>query len=195
LRGVDPDGSSRSQEADGTDGPAVGWWKNTEMSADLFHVGLTVADLERSVEFYRDTAGMDVLSVVDLDSGAFGRLTDNPGARLRTALLGLGAFHLQLVQYTAGGGPSLDVDHRYPGAPHLSFWVADLDSLYDRLDGLAGVTVTSDRVEVVPGIRSFYVADPDGVPVEFIERTEWDAGREHGRSRAAAERAGRTGSP
>jgi catechol 2,3-dioxygenase-like lactoylglutathione lyase family enzyme len=164
------------------------------MSAGFFHLGLTVADLGRSVDFYRDVAGMDVLSVVEIDSEGFGLLTRNPGARLRTALLGIGTFQLQLVQYTAGGGPSLDIDHRYPGAPHLSFWVVDLDSLYDRIGGHGGVRVTSERVEVVPGIRSFYVADPDGVPVEFIERSERDASKEHGRFRAAAERAGKTGS-
>jgi catechol 2,3-dioxygenase-like lactoylglutathione lyase family enzyme len=89
---------------------------------------------------------------------------------VRTALLGAGTFQLQLVQYTAGGG-ALDIDHRCPGAAHLSFWVADVDSYYDRLSRDGEVTVTSSRVEVVPGIRSFYVADPDGVPVEFIERT------------------------
>ena len=141
------------------------------MRAELFHVGLTVADLDRSLTFYRDIAGMEVLNVLDLDSEGFGRLTHNPGARLRTALLGSGTFQLQLVQYTTGGGAPLDVDHRCPGAPHLSFWVADVDALYDRLTQHEDVTVTSDRIEVVPGIRSFYVADPDGVPVEFIERT------------------------
>lgn len=145
------------------------------MGAELFHVGLTVGDLDRSLGFYRDVAGMDVLHVTDLDSEGFGLLTHNPGARLRTALLGAGTFQLQLVQYTAGGGAPLDVDHRHPGAPHLSFWVSDLYSVFDRLRRDEDVAVTSERVEVVSGIRSFYAADPDGVPVEFIERTEPDA--------------------
>lgn len=140
------------------------------MSVDLFHVGLTVTNLDRSVAFYRDVAGMDVLNVTDVDSEGFRRLTHNPGARLRTAMLGVGTFHLQLVQYVSGGGAALGIDHRHPGAPHLSFWVDDVDSLYDRLARQEDVVVTSERVEVVPGLRSFYVADPDGVPVEFIER-------------------------
>jgi catechol 2,3-dioxygenase-like lactoylglutathione lyase family enzyme len=148
------------------------------VTADLFHVGLTVADLDRSMAFYRDAAGMYVLSVLDLDSEGFGRLTHNPGARLRTALLGLGSFQLQLVEYTAGGGAPLDIDHRYPGAPHLSFWVVDLDSRYERLCRYADVSVTSEPVEVVEGVRSFYVIDPDGVPVEFIERIEEDRNAE-----------------
>lgn len=140
------------------------------IAADMFHVGLTVADLDRSLGFYRDLLGMNVLSVADLDSEGFARLTRNPPARLRTALLAAGTFQLQLVQYTSGGGAPLVLDHRHPGSPHLSFWVPDVDSLYDQLSRLPGVTVTSEPEDVVPGVRSLYLADPDGVPVELIQR-------------------------
>lgn len=136
----------------------------------LFHVGLTVSDLDRSAAFYSRVAGMEVRSVTEVESEAFGRLTGNPGARLRTALLGAGDFHLQLVEYLAGGGAHLDLDHRHVGSPHLSFWVEDADARRRELLGEPGVRVTSELASVVPGIRSFYVADPDGVPVELIER-------------------------
>ena len=63
----------------------------------------------------------------------------------------------------------MELDHRHPGAPHLSFWVDGLDGLLERFLG-AGVRVTSKIETVVPGIRSFYVSDPDGMPVEFVER-------------------------
>lgn len=132
------------------------------MHADLFHVGLTVANLDCSVGFYRDVVGMDVLSVVDLDSDAFRRLTHNPRARLRTALLGAGGCQLQLVEYTAGGGVPLDIDHRHAGAPHLSVWVVELDALYDRLSEDEDVTMTSERVEVIPGVRPSTSSIPMG---------------------------------
>lgn len=137
---------------------------------ELFHVGLTVADLDRSLAFYQEVAGMEVESLVELDSEAFGRLTANPGARLRTALLTGGTFRLQLVEYLAGGGPGLSLDHRCPGSPHLSFWVDDAPGWRARLVARGDVVVTSEVEAVVPGMRSFYVADPDGVPVELIER-------------------------
>ncbi|MHB1583339.1 MAG: VOC family protein [Acidimicrobiales bacterium] len=138
--------------------------------ASPFHVGLTVSDLDRSVAFYRRVLGMELRSVTEVDSDAFGRLTANPGARLRTALLGSGDFLLQLVEYTAGGGAVLELDHRHVGSPHLSFWVDDAAARRTELLGWPEVRVTSELASVVPGIRSFYVADPDGVPVELIER-------------------------
>jgi catechol 2,3-dioxygenase-like lactoylglutathione lyase family enzyme len=143
--------------------------------ARLFHVGLTVSDLDRSLGFYQGVAGLEVQSVVDVDSEGFGRLTSNPGARLRTALLSDGQFTLQLVNYLEGGGKPIRIDHRDPGAPHLSFWVEDVDSLYGNLRE-THVVVTSEIVEVIAGVRSFYVADPDGVPVEFIQNREADSG-------------------
>jgi len=142
---------------------------------ELFHVGLTVTDLDRSVAFYRDVVGMDVQSTVEVDSDGFRRLTGNPRALLRTALLVSGLFQLQLVQYLAGGGSPLNPDHHLPGAPHLSFWCSDVAALRRRLAADPGVLVTSEIESVVPGLESFYVLDPDGIPVEFIERSRTTA--------------------
>jgi catechol 2,3-dioxygenase-like lactoylglutathione lyase family enzyme len=60
--------------------------------AELFHVGLTVRDLERSLAFYREVAGMAAGEVFDGQSQEFDTLTNNPGARLRGVHLKAGAF-------------------------------------------------------------------------------------------------------
>lgn len=138
--------------------------------AELFHVGITVADLDRSVSFYRDVVGMDVQSLVEVDSDGFRRLTGNPRARLRTALLASGQFQLQLVEYLEGGGSALKPDHHLVGASHLSFWCSDVAALRRQFVAQNQVPVVSEIESVVPGIKSFYVTDPDGIPVEFIER-------------------------
>ena len=74
--------------------------------AELFHVGLTVKDLERSLRFYRDAAGMTAGEIFDGQSREFDSLTNNRGARLRGVHLKAGPFMLQLLEYKAGG-----VDH------------------------------------------------------------------------------------
>ena len=53
-----------------------------EQMAELFHVGLTVKDLERSLRFYRDAAGMTAGEIFDGQSQEFDSLTNNRGARL-----------------------------------------------------------------------------------------------------------------
>ncbi|MBW2270441.1 MAG: VOC family protein [Deltaproteobacteria bacterium] len=136
--------------------------------AAIGHVGLTVASLERSLDFYRDAIGMEELDRHEFSEPSFGELTGNPGARIRTALLRAQHLVLQLVEYVDGGGDSLRLDHCRVGTPHFSFAVEDVEASFEKMVANE-VEVTSEIVAITDRIRSFYVADPDGVPVELME--------------------------
>ena len=138
---------------------------------ELFHVGLTVKDLQRSLDFYRDVAGMAAGEIFDGHSPEFDRLTNNPGARLRGVHLKTGQFMLQLLEYKAGGGTTLDLHHNNVGSPHFCFYVPDVEAKYAELQRRGDVKITSGIVPIAPNMRSFYTEDPDGVPVEFLQRT------------------------
>jgi catechol 2,3-dioxygenase-like lactoylglutathione lyase family enzyme len=140
--------------------------------AELFHVGLTVKDLERSLKFYRDVAGMTAGQTFDGQSEEFDTLTNNPGARLRGVHLKAGPFMLQLLEYKARGGTTLDLHHNNVGSPHLSFYVPDVAAKYEEVKQRGDVKTTSGLVQIARNMRSFYTEDPDGVPVEFLQRTE-----------------------
>ncbi len=135
----------------------------------LNHVGLTVSDLEASVAFYRDVVGMEEAGRSEVGGDWFDRLTDNVGARIRVAHLTLGGLTLQLVQYLAAGGETLALAHKHVGNPHLCFNVQDLEAARRRVEALGGGGFLSPVVSLGDtGRRSFYVADPDGVLIEFI---------------------------
>ena len=51
--------------------------------AELYHVGLTVKNLDRSVAFYRDIAGMTETWRYDVTGKEHGMLTNNPNATLK----------------------------------------------------------------------------------------------------------------
>jgi catechol 2,3-dioxygenase-like lactoylglutathione lyase family enzyme len=141
------------------------------MSSTFWHVGLTVADLKRSAAFYREIVGMQEGERLQSANEAFGRLVNNPGATLEVVLLTLDGFALQLLQYLTQGGVRLAVAHHNIGSPHLSFFIPDVDEKYRALTARGDVEITSPIVQNKAGtIRSFYVADPDGVPVEFVQR-------------------------
>jgi catechol 2,3-dioxygenase-like lactoylglutathione lyase family enzyme len=134
------------------------------------HVGLTVTDLRRSVAFYRDVVGLDVLLESFPVSGEwFDTLTGNQGAEVDTALLGDGDLRLQLVQYRAGGtGPAV-TGHNRIGNLHLCVEVPDVDAAHQAVLA-SGRHVPTPLVDLpVGGARSFYLSDPDGVPVELIQ--------------------------
>jgi lactoylglutathione lyase len=139
--------------------------------SELFHVGLTVKDLQRSLAFYRDVAGMASGEIFDGQSQEFDTLTNNPGARLRGVHLTAGPFMLQLLEYKAGGGSTLDLHHNNTGSPHLCFYVPNVEAKYAELQQRGDVKITSSIVQIAHNMRSFYTEDPDGVPVEFLQRT------------------------
>jgi catechol 2,3-dioxygenase-like lactoylglutathione lyase family enzyme len=134
------------------------------------HVGLTVTDLERSIAFYRDVVGLDI-QVQHFRTGGewFDTLTGNSGAVLDGAMLGDDSFCLQLLQYEQGGEPEPVTGHNRVGNLHLSINVADV--VAKRQEILAtGAHDPTPLVDLpVPGASSFYVHDPDGVPVEFMQ--------------------------
>jgi catechol 2,3-dioxygenase-like lactoylglutathione lyase family enzyme len=134
------------------------------------HVGLTVTDLAQSVAFYRDVVGLDV-QVDHFRTGGtwFDTLTGNSGAVVEGAMLGDDSFSLQLLEYAEGGEPEPMTGHNRVGNLHLSINVADVEAKREEIV-MRGARDATPIVELpVPGGRSFYVHDPDGVPVEFMQ--------------------------
>ena len=61
------------------------------------------------------------------------------------------------------------MSHAAPGTPHLCIGVDDVDARYERL-AAAGYRVSPVVEPEGYGFRSFYVKDPDGMPVELLQR-------------------------
>ncbi len=137
--------------------------------AALDHVGLTVTNLDASLRFYREVVGMTVEATFELQNGGFARLTRNPPAAIKGAYVRAGGFKLQLLEYTAGGGAPQHIHHNNAGSPHMSFAVEDVEAKFREVQSMPWAKIISDIEEVVPRFRSFYVEDPDGVPVEFFQ--------------------------
>jgi len=78
---------------------------------------------------------------------------------------------LQLLEYKAGGGSTLDLHHNNIGSPHFCFYVRDIEAKCAEVKERDDVKITSGIVPIAPNMRSFYTEDPDGVPVEFLQPT------------------------
>ena len=140
------------------------------------HLNIVVADLERSLGFYRDLLGMRVTYETLLEGEWIGAIVGLPGVRARCVFLqpSGGGCRLELLQYEAPRGVGLEEASRANtmGLRHLALEVASLDLIHARLTA-AGVVFVSPPVEVpfriVDGIqkRLCYCLDPDGVIVEL----------------------------
>jgi catechol 2,3-dioxygenase-like lactoylglutathione lyase family enzyme len=132
-------------------------------------MGLCVQDLRASLTFYTEVAGFTVRIAPRRIAGEwFDALTRNEGAEIEVAMVELGPFTLQLVQYHAAGASPISPGHNHPGNPHLSINVVDVDAKHAEVVASGQHHPTSIVDINGAGARSFYVADPDGMPVEFI---------------------------
>jgi catechol 2,3-dioxygenase-like lactoylglutathione lyase family enzyme len=146
------------------------------ISTGLHHTGYTVSDLDRSVAFYRDLLGCEVVATQEKQGGYLGAIVGHPDAHVRMAHLRVpGDGHvIELFQYLAPGGahPSLEV--RNVGTSHVCFLVDDLPATYRELQERGVDSFVSPPVEVDTGINrggyGLYLRDPDGITVELFQR-------------------------
>ena len=141
----------------------------------LHHVGLTVSDLEVSIEFYCAVLGCVIRERSESSGSEIEALTGVAGARILAADLEMGGGAiLELIQYLAPRGGILTQQRHQPGHTHIGFRVDDVSAVYERLTA-RGSTPSSRPVAIHEpgsawdGVQALYACDPDGRTVECLE--------------------------
>lgn len=145
------------------------------MKNQFHHVGLTVGDIEKSVEFYKllgfTRDGDKPFAVKDR---WIKTMTGFPDAHLliQNLVLGNGTI-LELLQYVAPKGTnSGPIPTCNTGSAHVAVAVDDIDAEYKRLSS-AGVRFRSEPItvsaEAAEGVRACYGIDPDGYTFEILQ--------------------------
>jgi catechol 2,3-dioxygenase-like lactoylglutathione lyase family enzyme len=133
-----------------------------------------VADLDRSLEFFRDRLGLTVVYTREVGDAYFGQIVGLPGCRVRAALLRVpgSAHHVELFEYLTPPGRPCAPRPCDPGSAHLALLVDDLPELHRRLCA-EGVDFVSGpvRVEAGPNAGGYgaYLRDPNGVLIELFQ--------------------------
>jgi catechol 2,3-dioxygenase-like lactoylglutathione lyase family enzyme len=140
-------------------------------------IGMTVVDLERSVDFYTRVLGFEKTAEVEVAGEAFERLQGVFPARMRVARLRLGDETLELTEYLTPRGRPIAADARSQDASfqHVAIIVSDMDRGYARLreHRVAHVSSAPQRLPdwnpTAGGIVAFYFRDPDGHVLEILQ--------------------------
>ena len=141
----------------------------------LHHTGLTISDLQRSLRFWRDAMGMEVIFEQEKVGGYFESIVGEPGAHVRMAHLAFRGegTRIELFEYVAPAGGRHVQRPADVGFAHICVECDDLDDRLDRLVAAGGIAF-SDAVEIDTGVnrggRGVYLRDPDGHVVELFER-------------------------
>ncbi|WP_380674383.1 VOC family protein [Salinigranum sp. GCM10025319] len=131
------------------------------------HVGLTVSDLDRAVDFYRDTFDLAVVDRFSVEGEAFATGVGVEGASADFAHLDAGGARVELVEYDPEGAAVESGDVNRPGTAHLGLAVDDLDAFYESLSD--EVETTSPPQRTASGTEILFVHDPEGNLVEVLE--------------------------
>jgi|TARA_B100001971_G_C17895315_1_gene385196 catechol 2,3-dioxygenase-like lactoylglutathione lyase family enzyme len=148
------------------------------------HVALMVSDLEKSLEFYRDIVGMEIVSPEEHEGGPINEMTQMGDVHMREyRLRAPGGVNGYTRDQDSGGQLTFDLIewirptspqqrqpiHHVPSA-HICFGVEDVPATYERLKA-AGVEIVSPPVSFT-GEGNWHVLffyDPDGNLLELNE--------------------------
>lgn len=139
------------------------------MNRGLEHVGLSVSNLERSVDFYCDVLGFKVERILESSPELpLGDVVGMPGCRARIAHLRSAKGMLELFEYQQPSGKKIPEDHKQAdnGFIHIGFTSSDARGEYQRLKE-KGVCFLSKPVEFRPGVWIFYFFGPDSEVCEM----------------------------
>ncbi len=140
----------------------------------LHHTGYTVSDLDRSLAFYRDLLGCEVVATQEKRGGYLAEIVGYPNAHVRMAhLRAPDSRHIiELFQYLTPQTEHPRLEPCNVGTAHMSFLVDDLEATYARLLA-AGIEFYSAPVKIDTGINAgglaLYLRDPDGITMELFQ--------------------------
>jgi lactoylglutathione lyase len=147
----------------------------------FFHGGIGVADMERSLAFYRDVLGLEVhfditLDAVDYVHAALGiEMRDCRIVYLRVP--GIDGVFVELLEYHGTDArPTPEPRPWDRGTGHLCLYVTDAQAALDSVIAAGHRTRSPDGVPAtIPmgpntGARVAWVIDPDGYHIELFQR-------------------------
>jgi lactoylglutathione lyase len=123
----------------------------------LAHVALKVADLERSLSFYRDTLGFTEMMRINHDDGSlmlvYLRMTDD-----------------QFIEIFPQGRDERAPDKDANAINHFCLQVDSMAQTAAQLDALGIVMTTKPKIGL-DGNWQCWIEDPDGNRIEFMQMT------------------------
>ena len=143
-------------------------------------VGVTVSDMDRSIDFYSKVLSFEKVSDVEVTGEDYERLQGVFGVRMRVVRLRLGEEFIELTEYLAPKGRPIPIDSRSNDRwfQHIAIITSDMDKACSWLrqnkveHASTGPQRLPDWNKNAGGIKAFYFKDPDKHALEVLQFPE-----------------------
>ncbi|OCX51514.1 hypothetical protein BEL04_15935 [Mucilaginibacter sp. PPCGB 2223] len=123
----------------------------------VHHIAIICSDYQKSKQFYTETLGFTIVREV------YRKERDSYKLDLEVD----GEYQIELFSFP---NPPARLSHpEAAGLRHLAFEVDDMDIAVKHIEA-NGITVEPIRIDEFTGKRYTFFADPDGLPIEFVEK-------------------------
>lgn len=150
---------------------------------EVHHFGITVTSLEKSLRFWIDILGFELVGRDELHERDFVReVTGVRDGSIELAMLAKGPHVVELLEYkTALGRKALAFQACDSGASHIGLIVRDVDAIIGVAATHGWVAFGTPQIVAKgpwAGRRVVYLKGPDNVLIELVEPAEVSIERE-----------------
>ena len=143
---------------------------------NLRHIGITVTDMDRSLELYQKHFGLEVVWDQIETGPCIDNLSDTQNIKVRTVKMKdkLGGM-LELLQYHSH--PEENVENLQSkitkiGCSHVAVTVNDVDNVYKELSALGLKFNCTPQLSPNGGAKVCFCRDYDGTLIEIVEEVK-----------------------
>ncbi len=142
----------------------------------FIHSGITVKDMQTSLDFYVGILGFKVIRKQTNDKAYIYDLVNIPGLeKIELAFIEAPDGHvIELLEYIGADNYSAEARSCDYGAGHICFHVTNVEAMFQYLKE-KGIQFKSNEVVTIThgnhkGSKAVYMKDPDGYLIELMER-------------------------
>lgn len=148
------------------------------MVGRIYHVGLTVSDLDCSIAFYRDILGLEFQGEIFMEGEETDKMFRRANCKARVAYLNgskaIEAPPVELIQFVDSKIHKEQSDLFTTSISEVCFYTDDIDSVYKTLienhvECLSEPQHFDFRADGFGESRAFYFRDPDGIILEMMQ--------------------------
>lgn len=148
------------------------------MIGRIYHVGLTVSDIDRSIAFYRDVLGLEFQGEIFMSGEETDRMFGKKNCQAKVAYLNgsqnVETPPIELIQFVENETHHAQPDLFTTSISEVCFYTDDIDKVYKNLLAHQVVCLSEPQyfdftAQGFGKSKAFYFRDPDGIILEMMQ--------------------------